>query len=119
MLKESRTTEKPPKKKVKEKVERPRFGLKRGDAVSVAPEIFDGKTPGSFSKDNPDRQMGTVVRVWSGRKLAQIEWTDGSKDLCRFDQLRVERLKVNAAFMVTVMMMNALKKPRDAMDKEG
>jgi hypothetical protein len=33
--------------------------------------------------------------------------------------LRVERLKVNAAFMVTLMMVNALKKPRDAMDKEG
>ena len=68
--------DKPPRKKVKEKNHRPRFGLKRGDAVSVSPEIFDGDKPGSFSKDNPERQLGTIVKVWEGRKLAQVEWID-------------------------------------------
>ena len=118
-LKDELKDEGPPKKKIKEKVERPRFGLKRGDAVSVAPEIFDGKKAGSFSKDNPERQFGTIVRVWPGKKLAQVEWIDGSRNLCRFDQLRIEKLKVDASFMVTLMMVNALKKSKDPMDKEG
>ncbi len=47
--------------------------MKKGDAVSAAPEIFDGNEPGSFSKSNPKRQLGTIVRVWSGQKLAQVE----------------------------------------------
>ncbi len=85
-----RPVDKPPKRKVKEKSLRPRFGLKKGDAVSVSPKMFDGGKPGSFSKDNPERQLGTIVRVWEGRKLAQVEWLDGSKNLCRYDQLRVE-----------------------------
>jgi hypothetical protein len=110
---------KPPKKKIKERNQRPRFGLKKGDAISVSPEIFDGCKPGSFSKDNPERQLGTIIRVWEGRKLAQVEWIDGSKNLCRYDQLRVEKLKVDAAFMVTLMMVNALKRPKDPMDKDG
>ncbi len=38
-LKELTASEKQPKKKAKEKVERTRFGLKRGDAVSVAPGL--------------------------------------------------------------------------------
>lgn len=58
----------------------PRFGLKRGDAVSVSSKVFDGDKPGSFSKSNPKRQLGTVARVWAGRKLAQVEYADGSKD---------------------------------------
>jgi hypothetical protein len=110
----------PPKKKVKERFQRLRFGLKKGDAVSAAPEIFDGDVPGSFSKDNPKRQLGTIVRVWEGRKLAQVEWVEGgSKDLCRYDQLRIEKVKVDAAMMVTVMMMEALKRPKDPLDKDG
>jgi hypothetical protein len=109
----------PPRKKVKEKNQRPRFGLKKGDVISVSPEIFDGGKPGSFSKDNPERQLGNIVRVWEGRKLAQVEWNDGSRNLCRYDQLRVEKLKVDAAFMVTLMMVNALKRPKDPLDKEG
>ncbi len=60
-----------------------------------------------------------MVRVWEGRKLAQVEWMDGSRNLCRYDQIRIEKLKVDAAFMVTLMMVNALKKPKDPLDKEG
>jgi hypothetical protein len=57
--------------------------------------------------------------VWGGRKLAQVEWVEGGKrDLCRYDQLRVEKVKVDAAMMVTLMMVNALKKPKDPLDKE-
>ncbi len=92
--------------------------MKRSDAVSAAPEIFDGNEPGSFSKDNPERQLGTIVRVWEGRTLVQVEWINGSRNLCRYDQLRVEKLKVDAAFMVTLMMVNAQKRPKDPLDKD-
>ncbi len=118
-FKDEAVKEQPPKKKVKEKIQRPRFGLKKGDAVSAAPEIFDGDEPGSFSKSNSKRQLGTIVRVWGGRKLAEVKWVEGGKrDLCRYDQLRVEKIKVDAAMMVTLMMVNALKKPKDPLDKE-
>jgi hypothetical protein len=32
--------------------------------------------------------------------------------------LRIEKVKVDASFMVTMMMVNALKKPKDPMDKK-
>jgi transcription antitermination factor NusG len=43
----------PSKKKARDKSMRAKFGLKPGDVVSVAPEVFDGKVPGSYSKQNP------------------------------------------------------------------
>ena len=69
----------PIKKKQKEKNLLPKFGLKRGDAVSVSSKVFDGDNPGSYSKLHPERQLGSVVRVWAGRKIAQVEYADGSK----------------------------------------
>jgi hypothetical protein len=109
----------PPKKKVKKKTLLPKYGLKRGDAVSISSKVFDGDNPGSYSKSHPERQLGTVARVWAGRKLAQVEYADGSKWMHRYDQLRIEKIKVDAAFMVTVMIVNALKVPKDPLDKEG
>ena len=109
----------PPKKKVKEKAARVKFGLKRGDIVSVAPEEFDGKEAGSYSADNPERCHGVVCQVWAGKKLAQVEYSDGSKYLHKFEKLRMEKPKVDAAFMVTVMIVNSLKAPKDPLDKEG
>jgi hypothetical protein len=111
--------EQPPKKKVKEKAVRVKFGLKRGDIVSAAPEEFDGKEPGSYSADNPNRCHGVVCQVWAGKKLAQVEYSDGSKYLHKFEKLRMEKPKVDAAFMVTVMIVNSLKAPKDPLDKEG
>jgi hypothetical protein len=111
--------EAPPKRKVKLKNLRAKFGLKKGDTISVSSKLFDGKKPGSYSKDNPERQFGNVKRVWAGRKLAQIEWLDGSKNLVKFEDLRVEKLKVDAALIVTIMMMESLKAPKDPLDKEG
>jgi hypothetical protein len=116
---EPNETEQPPKKKVKEKIPRVKFGLKRGDIVSVAPEEFDGKEPGSYSAKNPERCHGVVIKVWAGKKLAQVEYSDGSKYLHRFEKLQMERIKVDAAFMVTVMIVNALKAPKDPLDKDG
>ncbi len=34
-----------------------------GDWISVDSKIFDGNDPGSFSKSNPERQIGEVDRV--------------------------------------------------------
>ena len=87
--------------------------------LSLSPKLFDGKVSGSYSKQHPERQFGNVKRVWAGKKLAQIEWIDGSKNLVRFDDIRVEKVKVDAAFIVTVMMMNQPKAPKDPLDKEG
>jgi hypothetical protein len=109
----------PLKKKKKEKTLLPKFGLKRGDAVSVSSKVFDGDNPGSFSKSNPERQLGTVARVWAGRKIAQVEYADGSKWMHRYDQLRIEKIKMDAAFMMTIMIVNAIKAPKDPLDKEG
>lgn len=63
-----------------------------GDAISVASKLFDGNNPGSFSKTNPERQLGTV--------------------------LRMEKLKADAAFFVTMMMAESLKPSRNSIDKE-
>ena len=109
----------PKKMKVTDKGSRAKFGIKPGDAISVAPEIFDGKVPGSFSKTNKERQFGIVKRVWAGKRIAQVEWLDGSKNIVRYSELRIEKLKVDAAYMVTVMIVNALKAPKDPLDKEG
>ena len=48
-----------------------------GDAVSVSSKIFDGDNPGSYSKDNPDRQKGTIIKIFKERRVAQVEWIDG------------------------------------------
>ena len=111
--------EMPPKKKVKEKSMRAKFGIKPGDVVSVTPEAFDGKTPGSYSKNNPERCFGIVKKVWTKKRLALVEYDDGSKYLHKYEQLRIEKVKVDAAFMVTIMIMEALKKTKDPLDKEG
>jgi hypothetical protein len=111
--------EAPPKRKVKEKSTSALAGLKPGDAISVAPELFDGKKPGSYSKDHPERQFGTVVKVWVRKQIAQVEWLDGSKNIVRYNDLRIEKIKVDAAFMVTVMIVEALKTSKDPLDKDG
>ena len=109
----------PSKKKARDKSMRAKFGLKPGDVVSVAPEVFDGKVPGSYSKQNPKRCFGVVKQVLTKRKLAQVEYDDGSKYLHKCEELRIEKLKVDAAYMVTIMIVNALKKPKDPLDKDG
>ena len=95
-----------------------RVTLKPGDAISVSSRIFDGNKPGSFSKENPERQKGTVIKIFKEKRLAQIEWLDGSKDIVKLRDLRIERLKVNAAFIVTLMVTEALKPSRDSTEKQ-
>jgi hypothetical protein len=49
-----------------------------GDIISADPRLFDA-TPGSFSKENPERQIGEVVKVFGVNKIIQIKWLDKSK----------------------------------------
>ncbi len=111
--------ETPPKRKVKERAFKAKAGLKPGDAISVAHEIFDGNKSGSYSKEHPERQFGTVLKVWARKQIAQIEWLDGSKNMVKYNDLRVEKVKADAAFMVTIMMVDALKSSKDSLDKDG
>ncbi len=48
-----------------------------GDTISADPKLFDGVEPGSFSNDNPELQIGEIVKVWQGKGIAQIKWLDG------------------------------------------
>ncbi len=115
---DSTIDETPPKRKVKERVFKAKAGLKPGDAIFVAPEIFDGNKPGSYSKEHPERQFGTVLKVWARKQTAQIEWLEGSKNMVKYNDLRVEKFKVDAAFIVTIMIVDALKSPKDPLDKD-
>ena len=91
--------------------------MKVGDAVSACAEAFDRKDePGSFSKDHPERQYGSVVRVWPKRRQAQVAWDDGYS-IHSVKELKLEKVKANAAFFVTMMMVESLKPSRDSTDK--
>jgi hypothetical protein len=89
-----------------------------GDAVSVSSKIFDGDSPGSYSKVNPDRQKGTIIKIFKKKRVAQVEWIDGSKNIVKLRDMRIEKIKVNAAFFVTMMVTEALKPSRDSIEKQ-
>jgi hypothetical protein len=89
-----------------------------GDAISVSSKIFDGDNPGSYSKVNPERQKGTIIKIYKDRRVAQVEWIDGSKNIVKLRDMRIERVKVNAAFFVTMMVTEALKPSRDSTEKQ-
>jgi hypothetical protein len=94
-----------------------KFELKIGDAVSASAEVFDRKDePGSFSKDHPERQYGSVIRIWPKKGQVQVSWDDGYS-IHKVDELRLEKVKANAAFFVTMMMVESLKPSRDSIDK--
>jgi hypothetical protein len=48
--------------------------FQKGDGVSVSAKIFDGDKPGSFSRENPERQLGVIRRVWLDKDIVEIEW---------------------------------------------
>ncbi len=105
----------PEKVKKKRRIAESTFPM---DAVSADSSMFDGEVPGSYSKKNPERQFGTIDMIWPKRNLVRVEWIGGTNNLCKVEDLRLEKIKVNAAFIVTVMMMEALAKPRDSTEKQ-
>ena len=60
-----------------------------GDIISADSKLFDA-TPGSYSKDNPERQIGEVIKVHGAQKIIQIKWLDKSKSYLRFGEAQVE-----------------------------
>jgi hypothetical protein len=104
--------------KVKKKVEKVKgFRFQVGDGVSVSAKIFDGDEPGSFSKENPERQLGIVVKILPDKDIVEVEWLDGSVDSVDRKDLRIERPKATAAMILTVML-ETFKKGEDPMDKD-
>jgi hypothetical protein len=94
-----------------------KFSIKPGDAVSASAKIVDNKDePGSFSKDHPARQFGIVKRIWRNLNRVQVEWDDGYM-MHKLEELTLEKVKVNAAFFVTMMVVESLKLSRDSTDK--
>ncbi len=95
-----------------------KFQFKVGDGVSVKAEEFDGKKPGSFSKDNPGRQLGVVVNIWPEKEKVEIEYLDGCKFVHDFKRVRLEKPKMTALLILQVMVAESLRKAEDPMDKE-
>ena len=94
------------------------FAFNNGDIVSVSPKIFDGDKPGSYSKDNSDGQYGVIIRVWKAKKICQVEWADGTKWVSDGQHFRLEKPKRNVAFIITCIMVEALKLGENPLDKK-
>ena len=70
--------------------------------ISVAPELFD-ETPGSYSKDYLEREMGTVKSI-DKRGVATISWIeDNSTDEVKLRDLTVEKRKWNPEEVVVML----------------
>jgi hypothetical protein len=91
--------------------------LKVGDGVSVKAEAFDGNKPGSYSSKHPGRAFGRVVKIMIRKGLALVEYSDESKYLHKIEDLRIEKKKVDVAFIITMLIMEAPTKSRDPNDK--
>ena len=97
----------PTKRKKKSSTYRRPLGKKKrvakiGDLISVAPELFD-ETPGSYSKDYPERVMGTVKAI-DKRGVATISWIeDNSTDEVKLRDLTVEKRKWNPDEVVIML----------------
>jgi hypothetical protein len=90
-----------------------------GDTISADPKLFDGEEPGSFSDDNPELQIGKIVKVWQGKEIVQVKWLDRTKSYQKFADIKVEKMRDVAAYMVAVMVAAVLRKEADPNDKES
>jgi hypothetical protein len=85
--------------------------------VTADSKLFDGDKPGSYSRDNPELQVGEVIKVWNGKGIAQIKWLDGSKPYQKLCDLMIKKMKNVAAYIVGIMMACGPKKAEDPNDK--
>jgi hypothetical protein len=58
------------------------------DLVSVSPEIFNGDSPGLYSKEYPDRTFGTVKSITLNGIAAVIWGEDGTTNECKDFNIR-------------------------------
>ena len=76
---------------------------KVGDLISVPAELFDS-TPGSYSKDHPERCFGTVSSI-DKKGVAKVIWVeDGSSDDCKLRDLIVEKRKFTSGSIVAMLI---------------
>jgi hypothetical protein len=89
-----------------------------GDTISADPKLFDS-SPGSFSRENLERQIhvGEIIKVWQAQRIIQIKWLDKSKSYLRFGEVRVEKKKDVAAYMVLIMAACMMRREADPNDK--
>ena len=89
-----------------------------GDLVSCSPTLFDGETPGSWSKENPKRCLGVVTKRWKQGKLLQVRW-NGEDELSKVLQtdVRVEKKKSTVATILAVLLVEGQVAKFEASDK--
>jgi hypothetical protein len=93
--------------------------IKVGNTITASPKLFDGDIPGSYSSAHPELQIGSIVKTWSFKGVAQVKWLDGTKSYQMIGDLTIQKRKDVAAYLVGVMMMMAAapKKESDPNDK--
>ena len=107
-----------PNKKMKQVNKVSLYAFNIGDIVSVSPKLFDGAKPGSYSKENPERQFGVIKRVWKAKKKCQVEWADGTTWVNDGRHFKLEKPKANIALIITCIMVEALKIDENPLDKK-
>jgi hypothetical protein len=91
--------------------------FKAGDTITAEPTLFDGEVPGSYSKDNPELQVGVIVKAWNKKGIVQVKWIDGSRSYQKTDDITIQKRKDVAAYLVSIMMVSGPKKEADPNDK--
>jgi hypothetical protein len=107
-----------PNKKKKQVNKVSLYAFNVGDIISVSPKLFDGDKPGSYSNENPERQFGVIKRVWKAKKICQVEWADGTTWTNDGRHFKLEKPKGNVAFIITCIMVEALKVGENPLDKK-
>jgi hypothetical protein len=60
------------------------IGIKVGDIITADSKLFDGDSPGSYSSENPELQIGSIVKTWKSKGVAQVKWLDGRNRIRRW-----------------------------------
>jgi hypothetical protein len=82
-------------------------GIKVGDTITANSKLFDGDSPGSYSSEHPELQIGSITKTWKSKGVAQVKWLDGSKTYQKMEDLTLQKRKDVAAYLVGVMVMMA------------
>jgi hypothetical protein len=96
------TNEKQKAKKKTKDAER----FKAADTITAESTLFDGEVPGSYSKDNPELQIGVIVKAWNEKGIVQVKWMDGSKSYQKTEDITIHKRKDVAAYLVSIMMVS-------------
>jgi hypothetical protein len=67
--------------------------FKAGDTITAESTLFDGKIAGSYSKANPELQIGVIIKAWKEKGIVQVKWLDGSKSYQKMEDLTIQKRK--------------------------